>query len=213
MDAAATYSCPACGASTDAVVTGLDDPSTFVSDRDRRVLRDIDAVRDGAHGAPAADPVASLEQRLLADQAKRGLRFATCPRCGARNPEGIAHQAAEARSTLLTGLVIAAIAVPALWYAPRLTAVIGAGNALLTLYLALRGRRSGHPIPYPRLALSIAVAAATAAVGFVLPRFAPGLPLLWILPTLLRRGRGRAEHEEQAWNEAKETIRFEVARD
>lgn len=210
MDAAATYSCPACGASTDAIVTGLDDPSTFVSDRDRRVLRDIDAIR---REPSAADPVASLEQRILADQAQRGLRFATCPRCGAKNPEGIAHQAAEARRTLITALALAAIGVPALWYAPWLTVVIGAGNALLVLFLALHGRRSGRSIPYLRLALSIAVAAATAAVGLVLPRFAPALPVLWILPTLLRRGRGREEQEEQTWSEARDTIRFEVAGD
>lgn len=210
MDAAATYACPACGASTAALVTGLDDPSAFVSDRDRRVLRDIDAIRSGPS---AADPVASLEQRLLADQAQRSLRFATCPRCGARNPEGVAHQRAEARSTLLTGLALAALAVPALWYAPRLTVVIGAGNALLALFLTYHGRRAGRPIPYLRLAFSIAVAAATAAVGFVLPRYAPALPVLWILPTLLRRGRVREGQGEQAWDEARETIRFQPAGD
>lgn len=208
MDATATYSCPACGASTAALVTGLDDPSAFVSDRDRRVLRDIDAVRGGPS---AADPVASLEQRILADQAQRKLRFATCPRCGARNPEGIAHQTAEARRTLITGLALAAIGVPALWYAPWLTVVIGAGNALIVLLLAFKGRAAGHPIPYARLALSLAVSAATGAVGLVAPRLAPALPALWILPTLLRRGRGA--HEEQAWDEARETIRFEPAGD
>lgn len=218
-----THACAACGASTAAVVTGLPDPAELISERHRQLLREVSATRQHLEGeqarlraargeespeagrGPAADPVEETEQELARELAQKRMRFATCPRCGARNPEGVEAQRVE----LLHGrLILAAIFVVltlGIWYAPRLALALAAVQVLQSVVFPIVARRAGYPVPYLSAALGVALGLAFGAVGWYFPAYAVALPALWVAPSLLRNRKA----PEEPWKEAAQTIRFE----
>jgi DNA-directed RNA polymerase subunit RPC12/RpoP len=186
-DASLTYVCSACGASTAAVVTDLQDPKAFVEERYRNRYPDI---------AP----------KLLQDSAKQRLRFATCPRCGVRNPEGLAAQAADQRQNRAILLAMIGLGTLGAWFAPKVALVIPGLMVFQSVLLASLSPRFGRPVPWRATALSLTVSIVLVAAVLRFPRFAFLVPVVVLGPALLR-GRGSVDNR---WEEASRTIRFEL---
>lgn len=218
-----THACAACGASSAAVVTGLQDPADLIPERPRQLLREVSATRQHleaeqarlraargeespeARGCPAADPVKETEQALARELAQKRMRFATCPRCGARNPEGVEAQRAELRQSRLILAAIFVVLTLGIWYAPRVALGLAAVQVLQSVVFPIAAHRAGYPVPYLSAALGVALGLAFGAVGWYFPAYAVALPALWVAPSLLRNRRA----PEDPWKEAAQTIRFE----
>lgn len=186
------FDCPACQAETGAEVSGLSDPAQYVDAKTRAIL--------GAAGA------ADLEQSILRQQAQRTLRYATCPRCGAQNPEGLAHQARERwYNRLIAAGLGTALAVWA-FFSPRVALVVPGLSVLLTLVMLVHRRREGLSTPWKVLAARFAIGAALTALVILVPRAAFVVPLLSIVDGM----RSKQPEEDRAWAEAARAIRFET---
>jgi hypothetical protein len=214
-EATGRYDCKRCGASFGVRVIGLDEPSAFVSDSHRRLLRDararhqLAAERAGQPLATGTDPVAEVEQNLLESFGAKVLVYATCPACGARNPEGVALVRGEARRTrwgtsVFFGLValssafwpVASLALPVVW------------TVILALSVVTR-RRQGHATRWTDLLAGTAVIFASASLVFFAPRAAFGVPL--VFASWMAIAPRRAGADDEPFERARASLVFERA--
>jgi hypothetical protein len=183
------FDCPACHVTTLADVGGLDDPEQFIDAKSRAIL---------------GGKVADLEVDLLQQSAQRKLLHATCPRCGKRNPEGIAAQTRERWRTIAIGFAIYGAVLVGSFFAPRIALVIPIVGGSMQIVGAVVLSRQGK-VPWGRFAFNLAINAALAALVILVPRAAPLAPLLGILDSLRPRPR-----DDSPWTEAAEAIQFET---
>ena len=153
-----TYECSACHVGFDVTVSDLTDPRELSSVRDRR---DLDA-------------------ELLESFARAELRYATCPACSARNPEGVALERREARATHFGGgAAFGAVAV-ASYFVPPIALVVPL--LMIGIFVAMVvtiARTRPTTRPWGRVLLQGAIPPSVGAAIVALPRFAFVVPLLY----------------------------------
>lgn len=214
-EATGRYECAGCGASFGVRVTGLDEPGAFVPDSHRQLLRDararhqLAADRAGQPLPPGGDPVAEVEENLLKSFADKVLVYATCPACGARNPEGVAIVRSEARRTRwgTTGFFalvalssafwpLSSVVVPVLW------------TVILSLSVVAR-RRHGQPAGWADVLVGAAMISASVGVLLFAPRAAFGVPLVFACWMAIAPRRAGADDEP--FERARASLVFERA--
>lgn len=200
-----SYDCPACHASTQVLVTGLPEPTASISQSSQETLRNLQVAKERLGVAPEGDPVDSLAAEILEMSARRQLRYATCPRCGARNPEGVDDQAIDRKRTRIIGSIVGAALAALVWFFPSLSFVLVALVAFLTVLMALVARRKPAPFPWLVFLGNIGVTGALLAGAIYLPRAVVVMPLLLGARSLFYR----PKDAEAPWKEAMESIRFE----
>jgi hypothetical protein len=203
------YECSACNASCAAVVTDLDDPSASIDAATQDTLRRLRASRVQAGEAPEGDPVAELAAKILQERAREELLYATCPRCGAKNPEGVVeHARRERRWTAITAAILLALAAGA-WFVRWFAIGLPVIDLVVIRPLAIRqARQSGQPVRWLSFASSVVVDVALIVLVVLVPRAAPGVPLVSLVSLLVRR---LVERDDRRWREAAGRIRFEEA--
>ncbi len=203
---ATTYDCPACHASCPATVTGLADPVASIAPRTQDTMRKTRALLVQVGRREEGDPVDEIAAEVLEQEARSTLLYATCPRCAARNPEGVAERAADARRwRWITAAILVALAASA-WFV-RWVAVAMPGLNLLAFrpMAILHARRSGVRVRWLVFASSVAVDVACIALVVLVPRAAPLVLLAPAVQVLVRR----PAPDEWRWSNAAEKIRFE----
>ncbi len=197
---AITYDCPACHASCAATVQGLDDPTASIAPRTQDTLRRTREVLVRAGRAREGDPVDEVAAEILQQTARSTLVYAICPRCGARNPAGVAERR---RWRWITAAILVALAGGA-WLVRWVALLLPALDLLFFRPLAIvHARRTGLPVRWLTLAAGVAIDLALVAVVVLLPRAAP---LVLLVPAALSVVRPT---DDGRWADAAETIRFE----
>ena len=201
-----SYDCPACHASTQVLVTGLPEPTASISQRSQETLRGLQATKERLGAAPKGDPVESLAAEILEMSARRTLRYATCPRCGARSPEGLDEQVTDQKRTRTIGSLVSAALAVCVWLFPALAFALVALAAFQAVAMALVARR--RPLPFPWLAFlgNLGVTGALLAAAIFFPPAAAAIPPLLGIRFLLYR----PADAEAPWKEAAESLRFEA---
>lgn len=203
------YTCAACGVSSNVEVTGLGDPYAHISDRSQDVLRRSRSIQDQLGAAKPGDPVEDLARDLLEQEARSELRYATCPECNAKNPDGIAAIRADQRQSFLFGAVFFGIVAIVAWFYPW-AALILPGMDLLVFrpIMIVQFRKSDQAFPFLRFAAGILVDIAVIALIVLYPRAAALIPLAGIVQSIVTRFT-RRENTDWKWEEAQKKIRFE----
>jgi hypothetical protein len=203
-----SFECLLCHASCAATVTGLDDPVASIASRTQDTLRKSRALLVRAGRAEEGDPVDEIAAKILQQRAREVLLYATCPRCGAKNPEGVtAHAKDRRRWRWITAAILVVLAVGA-WFVRWIALVLPSADLLVFRLMAIvHARRSRQPVRWLAMATNVATDLSFVAVVVFVPRAAPLLLLVPIAVMLVRRPAA----DERPWTEAAETIRFEEA--
>jgi hypothetical protein len=179
-------------------------PHELVRERDRAVLR---ASRD-ARGALAArlgapppvddDPVASVERELLTTFARDELRYATCPSCNVRNPEGVAAARSERTvSRWGTAGFFLAVGATSFWI-PWVAFIVPVMSMVFSVSAIVLSRKNSQPVPWLPVMGSAVVLATAFAVPVIFPRAAFLVPLVLGLAIFVRGGKSSNERFERA---------------
>jgi hypothetical protein len=199
------YACPACHASFAAMVTGLDDPVASIAPRTQESLRKTRALLVQFGRAKEGDPVDELAAEILQDRARSELLYATCPRCGAKNPEGVAHRAREERRAKWAGIALVVALAAASWFVHWIALAMLSADVLVLRPMAIvLARRDGRPVRW--LAVVGGVVAEVALIALV-ARVPHAAPLVILLPTVVQSLR-RPEADDRRWREAAAKIAF-----
>lgn len=182
----ANYRCAVCGATSRVEITRLCDPIPEPPPR-AMVVKQLGATQ---------------EPTILSLEAADRLLFATCPKCGARNPEGVEHQRKEARgSKILNTALLIGLALGA-WFVRWIAVALLALDVVSKPRLVALARKAGKPVSWPRLAANVLIDVALTALAIQVPSTAPLVPLLALVIVL----RGSSVYEAP-WHEAAESIR------
>lgn len=203
------YTCPACAASSAVEVTDLGDPYAHIPERSQEALRGIRATENKLGIEKPGDPVDDLAQDLLAQDARAQLRYAQCPSCAVKNPEGIAADRAERRQTLLFGLIFfGAIAVAARFY-PWVALIIPAMDLFVFRPLMFVQARKQKDKPFPVLPFIAGVLLDVLLIAVILlyPLAAPLIPIAGIIQSVF----SRSSKSEWKWEDAASKLKFDVA--
>lgn len=201
MDARAVYACPRCSALTPALITGLPEPRSLVSDRSAEALEAAATARAKLGDPPASDLPDVLA--TIADASiEAALRYATCPRCGERNPAGVQATHREARMTRLVGAPIALGFAVGCWLFPWFSWFTLAVLGLVAVTVLVVGWRSRALTPRAA-AQQLGGFAALCLITTYLPRAA------LLVPLALAIGFARTSPSESPWERARATLRFE----
>jgi hypothetical protein len=169
------YECAACHVGFDVTVSDLTDPRELSSVRDRR---DLDA-------------------ELLEGFGRAELRYATCPACSARNPQGVALELREARATHFGGgAAFGAVAIAAYFIPPIALLVPLLMIAIFVAMVVTVARARPTTRPWARVLLQGAIPPSVGAAIVALPRFAFVVPLLqaiWFVLTIRKATSTRFE--------------------
>jgi len=127
------------------------------------------------------------------------LAHATCPACGAKNPEGLAEQLRDERNIMIFTIVMMVGLSIGAYFAPSIVLVwLGLFSALTIYFLIKRPRWV--------IAFNLATTIGMGVVAWFLPRWAF---LVLAIPTvqILLKRRDPAEREEP-WKQRAEQLRF-----
>lgn len=154
------------------------------------------------------DPVEELAREMLEREARSELRYAKCPQCDAKNPEGLAADRADQRQSQLLGLGLFGVLAVVAWFYPN-AALIFPGMDLLIfrpMMVVYARKMSDKPFPTGVFIAGILVDILLIAVILLVPRGAFLIPIVGILRSLFTSS---SKHEGR-WEEAEKKIRFEV---
>lgn len=199
-----TYTCAACGVRSPIEVSGLAEPARRITVSRDPVVRRIHAerVKAGTVLAPREDE--EVISAFLAQEARSRLLFATCPRCGERNPEGVALQAREVRRTRVFNTALFAALTLGAWFFPPLALLLPVSDLALWKPLAVWTlKKRGESIPLLAMVRDLALDTALIALVLVVPRAAPAVPALALLQALLLR-----PDTEGPWRRTRESIKL-----
>jgi DNA-directed RNA polymerase subunit RPC12/RpoP len=202
-----TYVCAACGKSFPVEVTGLGDPHAHIPERSQEVLREVREVQNRLGQAKDGDPVHELAGELLEQEARSELRYATCPGCDQKNPEGVAANRANHRQSLMFGLVFFGVLAILSWFVPWAALVLPLMDLLVFRpIMVAQLRKSGQSLSILPFVAGIVLDAALIALIVYYPRAAPLVPIAGIVRSLIRK----PAMAEWRWQEAGQKIRFEA---
>jgi hypothetical protein len=142
---------------------------------------------------------------LLDQSTKRALMYATCPRCGERNPEGVAEHAKSRRSGRVIGTLASLVMAIGVWFLPWLAYVVLAiviGMTVLMFVFAGRART----LRVGAVVYNLAFAAVLVAVVWFYPRASALVPLVLAVRFAISGG-----ESDSKWTNAKETLRFDTS--
>lgn len=202
------YVCSACGKSSNVEIIDLGDPHEHIPERTREVLRRSRTIQDQLGAAKPGDPVEDLAQELLERDARSELRYATCPECNAKNPEGSAAIRADHRQSLLFGLVFFGIVAIAAWFYPW-AALLLPGMDLLVFrpIMFVQARKIDKPFPVIPFVLGIVLDVLLIALILYYPRVAWLVPIAGIIQSIIRQGSAKYDWK---WEDAQKKMRFET---
>jgi hypothetical protein len=174
-----TYACTPCGAVSDVTVSDL------------------------WTGPPDSTP--EMQAGMMKLRAERELKFATCPRCNARNPVGVDEQLKEGREWRI-GFLLGSLGLGvAIWFYPPLAWVLVVLDGLIAGLLVLAIRRVGLEGKALRSALlAVAVFVGLLATAIFYPRYVA----LFALYMTFQVARPKKTDPEEAWTLAKTKIQF-----
>lgn len=206
-----TYACSACGQSSNVEVIDLGDPYEHIPERTQNVLRRSRDTQNKLGAERPGDPVDELALKLLEREARSELRYVTCPKCNAKNPEGIAAIQADQRQSLLFGVVFFGIVAIAAWFYPWV-ALILPGMDLLVFrpIMFVQARKSDKPFPVVPFVLGIVFDGLLIALILLYPRTASLVPIAGIVQSLVRRGSAKSDWK---WEETRKKMRFEQSQE
>lgn len=143
---------------------------------------------------------------ILQASAQTALLHATCPLCGARNPDGVAAQKKDARAWRIAGSIACVAIAIATWLFAALAWLV----VVIVVFLAVavfigfvrteRARRR-----WSALAMNGLFPLGLAALAFYAPRFVALYPLFMALQFARKR-----EDPDAKWIEAKKSFVFDV---
>ena len=185
VDVPASYSCAACGATREVIVLGVVVEPLRASDVEgyarianaRWVLATQVEARGGAPAGPPPDPEAELAALhrvgVLERAVPDALKFATCPACGARNPEGAPKATDVAAGVGLLAIVMLAGSA-LMWAWPPLVWFFLVAQTFGVMGVMVTGGPK-HAMPGV-IFLMTCVAVAVAGLGWLVPwlQFAAG---------------------------------------
>jgi hypothetical protein len=202
-----TYTCEACGTSSNVEVIDLGDPYRHISEGSQDAMRRVRETQNKLGQEKPGDPVEELAHELLEQEARSELRYATCPKCSVKNPEGLAAIRAERRQNLLFGIVFFGIIAAIAWFYPW-AALILPGMDLLVFrpMMIFHVKKSGKPFPIVPFASGVFLDALLIALIVLYPRAAPFVPIAGIVQSLF----GGSTKHDWKWDEAKKKLRFEM---
>jgi hypothetical protein len=205
MECTVLYHCAHCGASSSARVTGLPDRAALVSARAASTLEAIAETKRKLGVAADPAPVEAMEDRIRRSLAEGELRYATCPRCRQRNPEGARALAQERMKTRAIGMLVSLLVAIGTWFWPWLAwlgVILFTVEVALVLFVTLRAPRSERR--WFGIARSTVMLAIATTIALKWPR--AGV----ILPLLLVASFARTKESEQRWLAAAEKIDFDL---
>lgn len=140
-----TYACAPCGAISDVTLTDL--------------------------WAGPDDANAETRDGILKLRAERELKFATCPRCQARNPVGVDEQKKESGQWRIGFIVAAAVLAAGIWFFPPLAWLLVAIDAIIVAIILYALRRVGGSANAKRsTAMTVAVFVGIVTTAILYPR-------------------------------------------
>lgn len=198
-----TYACAACGVSSKIEITDLREPVRRLSIHRDPVIRRIHEERVRRGKVPKPKKGEDVSYPVITEEIHQRVRYATCPRCGARNPEGVALQAKSARATRSFNVALfAALAVGA-YFIPYLALLLPVSDLVLWKPLAIWTlKKRKQPVPLGGVVRDVAIDVALVALVVLLPRAAPVIPALAMGYMLVRK-----LDDEGPWRRSRETIR------
>ena len=167
------------------------------------------SVLEAMRESPGAGPLlrtgshAEIEQSATRAFAAPYLRFAVCPTCGARNPEGVAEERRDHRNIKLITLAVTTALAAAAYFIRWVAFATIAGFAVLAAVTAYHARHgvSARVMLVRVLELSITAG----AIVILWPRLSALVPLVMGIAAL--RGSG-AGVQTAVWTTAAERLRF-----
>ena len=171
-DVRTKYECPACGAASGVTVLGVEVPDALP----HHLHRELEEVVSEHRVAQLLD-----DKRRAAAAAE--LRFATCPRCGARNPEGSA-EGRRAWRVALGGILLYGVLGVVVTFAPTAILIV---PALTLIGIVMNVVRHARTEPRRVLAISavqLAVVAAVVAIAWWRPAWAPLVVVACVVDSL-----------------------------
>lgn len=172
-DVRTKYECAACGFASGVTVLGVEVPDALP----HHLHRELEEIVSENRVAWLSD-----EKRRAAAAAE--LRFATCPRCGARNPQGIVEGRRRAWRLVLGGILLYGVLAVIVAFAPRAILIV---PALVMIGIVMNVVRHVRTQPRRVLAISavqLGVVAAVVAIGLWRPAWAPFVVLVGIADTV-----------------------------
>jgi hypothetical protein len=147
-----------------------------------------------------------VNEHVVRNAALEELKYATCPGCGAQNPDGLANDRTENRvatwGTIGLMLVVGAVA----YFAPAVAYVVPIVSLLLLLLRLAEARKATGPVHWRIIVLQAVLGIGLGVPIYLWPRWAFVVPLVVaasVLPNALRRPRASARFER-----ARARIRF-----
>ena len=204
-----TYVCPACAFSAPVEITDLGDPYAHIPEDSRSALRRVRETENRLGHDKPGDPVDELANELLAQAGRSELRYATCPKCGAKNPEGLAADRADRRQTLLLGGGVFVILAVIAWFYPKAALFLpGMDLFVFRPIMFVQARKNtDKPFPTGLFIVGILFDLGLVAVILYLPQVAFLIPVVGILQSL----RSGSSKYEWRWDEGAKKIRFQEA--
>jgi hypothetical protein len=187
-------------------VTELSDPYQHIPGRSQDILRRSQAVQNHFGAAKQGDPVDELARELLEREAISELRYATCPACHEKNPDGIASIRTDRRQNLLFGWGFFGIVAGIAWFYPW-AALVLPGMDLLVFrpIMFVQARKTDKPFPFVPFIGGITFDFLLIALILRFPRYAPLIPLAGIVQSIFT---GSAKYDWR-WDDAQKKLRFD----
>lgn len=195
-----TYACKACSVESSVRVSGLKVPDVPISKKNNVFMVSPDEAKRQIE-AGLAKPI-TVKTKSLEELAQEVLLYATCPRCDARSPDGVATQSKKVLQSRVLGLVLLAVCVAGAWLHPT----FGLATPILALFftaLDVYARRvQGVPIDHTRTFIGFAGALGLAAFVRTYPSHAWLVPFVLLGPQLFKPQAG----SDLEWTEAKKRV-------
>ncbi len=206
-----TYVCSACAFSSPVEVTDLGDPYAHIPEHSRDALRRGRAAKNHVGHDEPGDPVDELANELLERAGRSELRYARCPKCSTKNPEGVAADRADHRNSLLFGGGLFGVLAVIAWFYPKAALFLPAMDLFVFRPIMFVQARKNVDKPFPTGTFVVGILVDIGLVALILyaPRVAFLIPLVGVGQSLLS---GSSKYEWR-WADAAKKIRFdEIAR-
>ncbi len=179
-----TYACKACSVDSPVRVSGLKVPDVPISRKNNVFMVSPEEAKRQVE-AGLAKPI-TVKTKTVEDLARDVLVFAVCPKCAARNPEGVALQRAKVWKSRAGGLLLLAVCVVGAWYYP----LFGLATPILALFFTLLDvysrRVQGLPLDRTRTFIGFASSLGLAAFARSQPAYAWLVPFALLGPELVK---------------------------
>lgn len=154
--------------------------------------------------AGPSDATPEMSAGILQLRAERELKLATCPRCGARNPIGVAEQAKENKQWRWGFIAFFAALAAGIWFVPALAWFLVALDVIIVVVLLYALKRVGGSSGAKRsAAFSVVTLLGIVAAAIFYPRWVSILALILVVQFARKK-----ENPDTAWEEAKKKLQF-----